>query len=143
VVKDKDGNVVSDSRKQRITKKQELAERVAKHRSQDPVLASIAASYQSAVTDPDNELVHLYEILDALKTKFGGKDAALASLNIEKESWNKLGQLANHTPLRQGRHRGSKIGELRNATKTELEEVRHAARTMVEAYLDYLEQNTG
>lgn len=144
VVKDKYGNIVSDSRRDRIEKKKELAELVEKYRSQDQVLASMLASYKMAVTDPDNELVHLYELRDALSAKFGGKSAALTTLAISDTQWSRLGRLANIDPLRQGRHRGKKVGKLRDATESELKEARNIACNMIQAYLAYLEtQNTG
>lgn len=49
VVRDRDGNIVSDSRRERIEKKKDLAELAEKYRSQDQVLAAILASYQNAV----------------------------------------------------------------------------------------------
>jgi len=144
VVKDKYGNIVSDSRRDRIEEKKELAELVAKYRPQDQVLASMLASYKMAVTDPDNELVHLYELRDALSAKFGGESAALTTLAISNTKWSRLGRLANIDPLRQGRHRGEKVGKLRDATESELKEARNIAHNMIQAYLAYLEmQNTG
>jgi hypothetical protein len=59
VAKDKDGNIVSDSRRDRIEKRKKLAELAAKYRPQNKVVASILASYNMAVNDPSNELVHL------------------------------------------------------------------------------------
>ncbi len=93
-----------------------------------------------AVNEPNNELVHLYEIRDALSTKFGGENAARTKLAISNANWSRLGQLANSAPLRQGRHRGKKVGELRDATESELKETRNIARNMIEAYFDYLEK---
>jgi hypothetical protein len=140
VVKDKDGNIISDSRRDRIEKKKELAELAEKYRSQDQVLASILVSYKMAVNDPGNELVHLYEIRDALSARFGEEIAARTALAISDAKWKRLGQLANSDPLRQGRHRGRKVGELRDATESELKEARSIARNLIEAYLDYLER---
>lgn len=145
VVKDKDGKIVSDSRHDRVEKKKELANLAEKYRSKDQVVASILTSYNMAVNDPDNELVHLYEIRDALSTKFGGENAVRNALAISSKAWSKLGQLANSEPLRQGRHRGTKVaGELRDATESELKEARGIAGKLIKAYLYYLEkQNTG
>ena len=56
VVKDKDGNVVSDSRRDRIGKKKELADLTEKYRSQDKFLESMLNFYKAAINDPDNEL---------------------------------------------------------------------------------------
>lgn len=91
------------------------------------------------MNDPNNELIHLYEIRDTLSKKFWSKDAACKALNITDKWWSRLGQLANDEPLRQGRHRGKNPGTLRDAKGAELTEARNIARHFVEAYLEYLE----
>jgi hypothetical protein len=139
IVKDKDGNVISDSRQERIQKKQELAELVEKYRQRDPFVAAILRSYNEAVDDRDNELVHLYEIRDAIAKHFGGESAAESVLGITGTQWSRLGKLANDEPLKQGRHRGKNPGVLRDATEGELREARSIARNLIEAYLNYLE----
>lgn len=139
IVKDKDGNVISDSRKERAQKKRELAELVEKYRQKDFFVDSLMNSYNKAVKDPENELVHLYEIRDAIVKKFEGESAARSALGITGTQWSRLGKLANDEPLKQGRHRGKNPGILRNATEGELKEARGIARNLFEAYLDYLE----
>jgi hypothetical protein len=141
-VTDKDGNVISDSRRDRIGKKKSLAELVASHHATDAFLAPLLESYATAVRDPNNELVHLYEIREALSTKFGGESATRTALGISDPQWSRLGQLCNNEPLRQGRHRGRTGGALRDATDDELTEARAIARAMIEAYLQYLEAST-
>ena len=140
VVKDKDGNIISDSRRERVEKKKELAE-LAETYSSDPVAASLLASYKAAVNDPDNELVHLYEIRDALSKLFSGEKEAHKALKISASEWSRLGQLANSEPLKQGRHRGKSAGGLRDASEEELTETRKIARNFVEAYLVYLDES--
>jgi hypothetical protein len=140
IVKDKDGNVISDSKHERIQKKQKLAELAEKYRQKDPVVASVLRSYNGAVKDPDNELVHLYDIRDAIKKKFGGESAARSALGIIRKQWSRLGELADDMPIKQGRHRGKHPGVLRDATEGELKEARSIARNLVEVYLDYLER---
>ncbi|MEH6542702.1 MAG: hypothetical protein V7721_02065 [Porticoccaceae bacterium] len=139
VVKDKDGIVVSDSRRDRVEKKKEFAE-LAETYSSDPAAASLLASYKAAVNDPDNELVHLYEIRDTLLKLFLGEKQARTILGLSKSAWSRLGRLANSEPLKQGRHRGKSAGELRDATEEELTEARKIARNFVEAYLVYLDE---
>jgi len=139
IVENKEGNIVADTRRDRIEKKKELAELAEKYRSKDQVVESILESYKSAVTDPENELVHLFEIRDALSSKFASEGATRATLSISKSDWSRLGNLANNEPLWQGRHRGKKVGKLRDATESELKEARGIARNMIEAYLQYLE----
>jgi len=139
IITDKYVNLVSDSRKERIEKKKEVAELVEKYLTKDLVVASLLNSYHSAVNDPDNELIHMYEIRDALSKKFGDERQAYTNLGLSSAQWSRLGQLANNEPLKQGRHRGKSAGTLRDATEKELEEARAIARTFVKAYLDYLE----
>ena len=69
---DKDGNIIADSKRDRIEKKRSLADLVSTYRTNDETLASLLRSHDAAVRDPNNELVHLYEIRDALSVKFGG-----------------------------------------------------------------------
>jgi hypothetical protein len=142
-VTDKDGNVISDSKRDRIEKKKSLAELVTSHRATDALLASLLRSHGAAVRDPNNELVHLYEIREALSTKFAGENAARSALGISSSQWARLGQLCNNEPLRQGRHRGKTGGALRDATEGELTEARGIARAMIEAYLQHLQASTG
>ena len=138
-ITDKDGNVIADSKRDRIEKKKSLAELVSSHRATDSLLASLLKSHAAAVRDPNNELVHLYEIRDALSMNFGGKNTTRTVLDIGKTQWSHFGQLCNDEPLRQGRHRGKTGGVLRDATEAELAEARGIARAMIEAYLRHLE----
>jgi pimeloyl-ACP methyl ester carboxylesterase len=100
-------------------------------------LISIAGycSFNALGKDPDNELVHLYEIRDALTERLPD---ARTKLGITRSEWSRFGQLANDEPLRQGRHRGTNVGNLRDATEGELQEARRIARKMIEAYLGLL-----
>jgi hypothetical protein len=142
IVKDKDGNVVGDTRRERIKKKKKLADLAEKHRPGNPVVEAILNSYKTAVNDPNNELVHLYEIREALSKNFGGDAATRSALGISGNAWSRLGQLANKRPLQQGRHRGKNVSALRDATEGELKEARLIARTLIENYLEYLERQS-
>lgn len=134
-IKTPDGSVVYDSGRDQFDHTSRLSELVAAHKSNDETLASLVRSYDRAVRDPQNELVHLYEIRDALAARFGGKVGALAATNISASHWSRLGQLCNDQPLRQGRHRGKTGFALREATEAELREAREIARSMLELYL--------
>lgn len=138
VHKDKDGNILFDSKSERIRNKQLVAELAEKYCETNLVVKGLLSSYTAAVSDPSNELIHLYEICDCLSEEFGGKKAAIAALNIPNKEWRELGRLANDAPLKQGRHRGKKISQLRDATKEELESARKYARKMLINYLTYL-----
>jgi len=139
ILRDKGGNVLSDSRRDRIEKKKALAVLVEKYRKQDEFVDSMLSFYEASIHDPKNELVHLYDIWESLVNRFGDEKSVKTALAISDSDRRTLGILANDAPLRQGRHRGKKVGELRDATTTELEEARGVARKVIEAYLYYLE----
>jgi hypothetical protein len=136
-IQDAAGNVTRDTKKERIEHRNMVA-RLAAGNIDDPAVDSILRSYATAVSDLRNELIHLYEIREALATQFGGKDKAKVALNISETKWSTLGRLADNEPLREGRHRGKQLGALRDAKKEELETARKIAREMIEAYLAHL-----
>lgn len=134
-VADPDGNVLVDSRRDRLERKKTLAELVAEFRPRNPLLAKLLESHSAAVRDPNNELVHLYEIREALTRHFGGEKPARATLGVSSSTWSLFGQICNDMPLRQGRHRGKVLGPLRDATHAELSEARKIAQKLIESYL--------
>jgi hypothetical protein len=137
---DKDGNIISDSKRDRIERKRSLGELLAAHPPSDKTLTKMQYSFSGGMRDPNNELIYLYEIRDALLVKFGDEKCAQTTLAFPRDEWSRLGKLCNKEPLRQGRHRGrTDDGVLRDASKGELDEARAIARTMIEAYLQYLE----
>lgn len=139
IVHDKDGNVISDSKRERLDKQHKFATLVDKHRNYDPTLDQMLKSYQQSVKDPNDELVHLYEIRDALSKRFRSNDNAIKTLKIKKTEWNEIGKLANTLPLNQGRHRGQSAGALRDAHSTELDIARKSASHLIDKYLEFLE----
>jgi hypothetical protein len=141
LITDKDGNVISDSRKARVERKKDFAELIAKHRPTNPLLNCMLNSYHAAVRDPNNELVYLYEIRDAVSSQFGDEANARKILDVSSSQWSRMGLLCNNEPLRQGRHRGKTRGELRDASEAELMEVRGIVRAIIEGYLGYLESS--
>jgi hypothetical protein len=142
VLRDAAGNVTRDTRRERIEHRIGLAQLAARYIS-DAVASALLRSYAAAVNDPRNELVHLYEIRDALSRQFGGKSAATSAVGITGQQWSRLGQLANNEPFTQGRHRGKQLGSVRYATASELSEAREIARGMVEGYLRHLHMEAG
>lgn len=141
--KDKDGKVISDSRQDRIEKEKRFADLISKYSTRDFVLVCLLKSYNASVHDPDNELVHLYEIREALSNSFGGEGATRSTLGVSSSDWSRLGHLCCNEPLRQGRHRGKFTGTLRDATDGELAEARGITRVMIEAYLYYIDRTIG
>lgn len=138
-ITDSEGNVVTDTRAERIREQQELAELTNRYFKKDITARAIIESYQASVNDPSNELVYLYEIREALVKRFGDENNTKAILNINKLRLSRLRRLANDVPLRQGRHRGKNQGQLRNATTRELNEAREIAKGLILSYLKYLQ----
>lgn len=141
IVKDKDGNIVSDTKKERLDKQKWFASMLEAYRYTDITLDQMLKSYKMSVKDPGNELVRLYEIRDSLSKKFGSKKISIAELNITNNEWDDIGELSNNRPLNQGRHRGKSVGLLRDAESTELNTARELASNLIEKYLMYLEQH--
>jgi hypothetical protein len=141
VLTDGTGNVKIDTKRDRICKRTEIAQSAARHIS-DPLANTLLRSYSTAVNDPGNELVHLYEVREALSQYFGGESAAKGAVGVSSAQWSRLGQLANNEPVTQGRHRGKQLGQLRDATSDELSEARQITRLMIEGYLQHIEGKT-
>ena len=143
IQRDANGHIISDTKQERIEKKKRLADLAAKFRLIDTTLDQMLRSYNASVSDPKNELIHLYEIRDAAAKKFGNSSKAKTKLTITNDQWNTLGRLANDEPLTQGRHRGQNPGTLRDAESAELDQARNIAAKIIENYLNYLEKNGG
>lgn len=141
IITDKDGNVKVDTKKERLSKQEWFSETVSKHRKSDNCLDQMLNSYQMAVKDKKNELIHLYEVRDALSARFGSKQKAILKTGISTKDWDTIGKLANHFPIEQGRHRGKSAGVLRPASRDELDTARKIISNFVEKYLIYLEKN--
>lgn len=139
-VTDPKGKVIEDTRAERIHRKEGFATLAFKYGSKDKTALSVLRSFRASINDPGNSLIHLYEIEDALKKEFCNRDRVLTALNMSGAKWDRLHKLANDEPLKEGRHRGSFVGELRNVTKEELEGARKIAQEMIHKYLRYLQQ---
>jgi hypothetical protein len=134
VVTDAAGNVKADSKAERIVAETSFVRELAQKAAKSATLRAMLDSYGQATDDPDNELVHLYEIRDAASKHYGGEKAARDALGITKTNWQALGRLANDEPLVEGRHRGRQVGSLRNATEAELETARSVARSIIDGF---------
>lgn len=132
--------VVHDTRQDRIDTTKSLAELSARHAATDRTTRKMLDSFDAAVRDPENELVHLYEVWEALTQEFRGESNARNTLGISNHVRSRLGRLANDKPLNQGRHRGRHAGSLRDASTDELDEARAIARDMLASYLRYLDE---
>jgi hypothetical protein len=131
VMRDAAGNIVHDSKAERIAQHSASIDFLAPKLQQSPTLRSLFDSYSRSVDDPDDELVHLYEVRDTLSRYYGGEQAARDALGISKTDWQRLGVLANVEPLEQSRHRGKHLQGRRPATEAELDEARQLAREWI------------
>lgn len=137
-ITDPNGNIISDSKKDRIEKTVNFIELVAKHKT-DSLLTRLLKSYEEAVGDTSNEFLHLYEIRDALTMKFGNEDNVRKTLGITKSEFSNFRGLCNNKDLNEGRHRGQNNDISRNASEEELEKVRGLAQLFITKYINYLE----
>lgn len=103
---------------------------------QSATLRKMVESYSRAVQDPDDELVHLFEICEAAKQYFGNESAARSALGISKKKWGLLAIPANDENIRQGRHRGKREEELRDATSEELAKARYMAKHIITEFAE-------
>jgi hypothetical protein len=135
IIGNADGTLAHDSKADRITEYTSMLDMIAPKAAQSPTLRRMLESYSQSVSDPDNELVHLYEIRDALKAQYGNKSTrAKKALGITNDGWQRLGDLADRMPLSQGRHRGTHLAGTRSATAEELQEARTLARNWILAF---------
>ena len=139
VVKDNDGNVIRDTKRDRMAREGRLAALVAKHGT-DPTVTKLLASRQAGSQDAANELVHLAEIEEAMSTYFGGDAKAKLALSLSTPQWKALTKPANDPTNPVGRHRGRHLGEMRRSSRTELEEARRVSTLMIERFLEYLDR---
>ena len=128
-----DGTVVRDSKAERLAHDRIFLQRLATAAATSPTVKQMLESFSNSVSDPDNELVHLYEVRDAAVEHFGSESAARKALGVSKSEWGTLGRLANDAPLKQGRHRGKQIKGVRDATNEELQQARTIARRILES----------
>jgi len=115
-IHDASGKLVKDTKSERIAEDTKLIESLAPKVASSATLDALLESYNAAVSDPANELVHLYEIRDALAAHYSGENEALQKLQFTEKDWSQLGYLANKAPLKEGRHRGWHL-KLRHAAQ--------------------------
>jgi len=135
--------VIHDTRRDRIEAKKELGELSARHCVTDPTARRILDSFDASIRYPGNELIYLYEVWEAVQTKFRGERKARRALGLSRIDRSMLTNLADREPINQGRHRGKFAGRLRNATSAELDEARRIARDIIKLYLAYLDKQQG
>lgn len=138
-VHDSAGRVTFSSREERISGQAAFVTQGLRQFEAEGILSALIESFYTAMRNPDHELVHLYEIRDALQRHFGNARAARTALGVTEAAWQRLGELANTLPLTEGRHRGVALGQLRRATSYEVREARQLSFALIERYMTYLD----
>lgn len=143
-VRGPDGDLIGDSRDVRKRQSKEFGRLTHRYYERDRTAYFIIRRYRAAIEDPDNEFIHLFDILEALKDRFDERSSDIRQrLGIEKDKFKTFCILANNPdekPVRQGRHRGRNIEELRDASEAELSVARQVARELVFGYLQFLDE---
>lgn len=138
IKKDMDGNIIYDSKVEEEKEQKKLLDKIQSSVSKEKIVSKILNSYNSALSNPANELVYLYDIREALKFYFGNEQKARTALNISKKDWSEAGRICNDLPVKQGRHRGACINDLRDATNVELQSVREIIKIMIKSFVEYI-----
>lgn len=136
LVTDRAGNVVLDSKRERISADVQMVDALVPKLARSRRLRGLLESYSRAISDPENELVHLYEVRDALVEHYGNEQTARSTLGIGKTDWQRMGILANVEALEEGRHRGKHAAGRRPASSAELLEARQLVRRWITAFAE-------
>lgn len=139
IIKNSQGEILRDTKSERIADQSQFRETVAELLPKDNLLRKLLSSYSAALSDKDNLLVHLEEIREALKTKFGTDKQVTQNLGVSMNRWRDFGSLANNEPVFEGRHRG-KHPTLRKATSQETERALDFCRNLIEEYVRFTKQ---
>ena len=131
--------MVHDTRRERIDATKNLAQLTARYAPQNPTVRKMLHSFDASINDPGNELVYLYEVWEALQTRFRGERKARKALSISRADRSQLTHLCDKEPVKEGRHRG-RFDKLREASPEELNTARKVAQDMIVKYLKYLDQ---
>ena len=134
VTRNADGEVVRDTRAERLQKQQEFREKIAELPPNDLALKRMLQSFRNALADRDNLLIHLYEVRETLTSEFDSEANAKTALSVSAADWSRFGRLANNEPIQEGRHRGKHAG-LRPANQSEFEWALAFVQRLIEAYV--------
>jgi hypothetical protein len=77
--------IIRDLKARRLGEDGQFIAAVSEAAERSPLLRSLLARHRAAMNDPADELVHLYEIRDALKEHYGSEGKARQVLNITKK----------------------------------------------------------
>lgn len=139
IKKDSNGKIIFDSKENDEKVLYDLSAQISTLNKRHPILNKIFKSFKKSITDPENELVYLYEILDAVKVYFNGKEIALKKLKFTKKNWSELSKICNTLPLAQSRHRGQMINKQMMQDQRELDKAREISKKLILAFINFLD----
>lgn len=136
----RNGVLIQDSAQERQDRLHSEAELLSKY-GDDELLSRLLASNSASKRDPKSEFTHLYEILEALQTRFGKPPMLTNELGIEKSKVGKFHAVCND-PSTVSRHRGLTKGPLREPTPEEYSYARSFAWEMILSYAHRLDKHS-
>lgn len=135
IIRDKDGNVTSDTRAERIAEQAEFRAKAVHALPRFPEIRAMVESWNNSFKDEANCFVHLYEIRDRIQNEFGSAKEAQETLDVA-DDWELIGKLSNRPDNALGRHRGKGKNHKKPDHDT-LRKGRDAARRLIVAYVDH------
>lgn len=139
IIRDRDGNVTSDTRAARIAEQAMFRAKLVEALPDFPEIRAMAESWNKSFEDEANCFVHLYEVRDRISTIFNGGKKAIKALKVEEE-WSAIGELSNSPNNALGRHRGEGSDHKR-PDQDDLQKGRNATRRLIEAYIDHVNRS--
>lgn len=137
---DKYGNEISNSREDEIECERKLFNLLFRY-GDSSFVKKIMTSYRDSLIGDEYVLYRIYEIRDAFAKKYRGMHKSIKKIGgALGEIWEEIDQLANFEEVEQSRHKGQKLGSLRNLTHEETERARQLGRDMIILYLEYLDR---
>lgn len=135
------GNIVSDTKEEERNKQKEFLLKIQNVLDKDKIVLQIINSYKNSILYPNDELVYLYEIRDAISTYFHSESNAKSRLKITNSELKELGRICNALPLKQSRHRGKMIDGFKDSKGGELETARSISRKIIHSFINFLDNN--
>ncbi|WP_122390336.1 hypothetical protein [Pseudomonas savastanoi] len=132
----RNGVLIEDTARTRAGRLQAEAELLSKH-ADDDLLNRLLMSHNKSTRDPEKEFTHLYEILEALQTRFVKRTKLVEALAIDKSSFSQFHRICND-PSTVSRHRGLAEGPLKEPGAQEFDFARDFAWRLILSYAQYL-----
>lgn len=140
VHRDGNGLVLIDTKAERLNFLTEVATKSAFH-CDDIVLQAMLKSYVCSIQEPENALIHLYDIFE-MGQQIPNLMEIVKQTRLNEAGGSDFGEIANNPQNSQGRHRGRGVSKgLSSASEEDLEIARTISKDIVIAYVKYLCRN--